>query len=67
MPTVPGAAAHVRVTIALVKQQLLRRDQEGEAETAARRLDADEVGRRAVARQAEREAARSDADPPAEP
>ena len=69
MPFAMGVLGLVRARIATLQQQLSRRDEEAEAEAAARRLDADEVGRRADRLKAEREAAtaRSTAEPPSEP
>ncbi len=69
MPFAIGVVGLVRARIAMLQLQLARRDQEGAAEAAARRLDADEVGRRADRLKAEHEAAtaRSNAEPPSEP
>jgi hypothetical protein len=68
MPFATGVVALVRGRIAMLQLQLARRDQEAGAEAAARRLDADEVGRRADRLKAEHEAgtARSNAEPPRE-
>ena len=53
----PGAGPQVRARIAALKQQLSLLNRQADAEEAARRLDADEVGQRADRRKAEREAA----------
>ena len=65
MPSGPGAGANFRARVKALQEQLARQNQETEAEEAARRLDADEVGQRADRRKAEREreTARSDEPP----